>query len=130
MLAVLGRVSPFPRLKIERRLERRRLNPRCGADQVSMEMIDIGLERGGPLTVPGLELGAFKDPSRKSVERRLSLAAVSLSASWYARSSLISSRAWETRRRSFGFSMMEAGRCSRPYMLSGVESGASSMGEE
>lgn len=66
----------FPRLKIERRRERRRLRPRWGAEKASMDMIDMGRERGGPETVSGRPLAML--PSMKKVERRLSFAAALL----------------------------------------------------
>ena len=46
---------------------------------------------------------------------------------WRVKSSLMSSRAWEKRRRSFGFSAMDGARSSNPYICRGVESGASSL---
>lgn len=94
MLAPLELVG-FPREEnTERRREMRWLIPRVGLDQLSKEMMDMGRERGGPSDVTGISRG--ETGSKKTVERRLSF---SVSRD---RSSRISPRAWETRRRSLG----------------------------
>ena len=77
----------------DRRREMRWLMPRVGPDQLSKEMMDMGRERG-PSDVTGISLG--ETGSKRTVERRFSF---SVSRE---RSSRISPRAWETRRRSLG----------------------------
>lgn len=94
MLAPLELVGLPRDENTDRRREMRWLIPRVGPDQLSKEMMDIGRERGGPWDVTGISRGGMG--SNKIVERRLSF---SVSRD---RSSRISPRAWETRRRSLG----------------------------
>lgn len=90
-------------VKIDNRRLSLRLRPRCG---VETDKIDIGWERGGigPSAVSGRG-DAPKFASSRMVERRLILLAVERAGSRFSeKSSLISSRACETRRNSLGFS--------------------------
>ena len=93
MLAPLALVG-FPLdEKTDNLLEMRWLIPLVGADQLSKDIMDIGRERG-PSDVIGASRGEMG--SKKIVDRRFSFSVSS------ERSSRMSPRAWETRRRSLG----------------------------
>jgi hypothetical protein len=101
ILATFDTVAPFLLVeKIDNLRLSLRLNPRCGAET---DIIDIELGNE-PSAVSGRG-PAPKLPSNRSVERRLILLAVERAGSRFSeKSSLISSRACETRWRSLGFS--------------------------
>jgi len=81
-------------------------------------MIDMGRDRGGwgcGPAVSGRASSTLKLLSKSKVERRLILLAVERAGSSCSeKSSLISSRACETRRNMVGLSIMEGSRCSYP----------------
>jgi hypothetical protein len=73
--------------QLEMRRVRRRLSRRGGDDQTSLDMMDMGRDRGGALAVMEVwgrepESSAVLLPSNKNrVERRLSLSAVARTSS-------------------------------------------------
>lgn len=116
-------------------MERRRLKRRAGGVQASSERMDLGRPNGGwgvsSVKEPALEARSEPVPSNMTLDwRRLvrMRSAVVRGSICRVKSSLISSRACEKRRRSLllaGRSMMDGSRCSSPYMCNGVESGES-----
>jgi hypothetical protein len=86
-ILAVGGVGALECRQLEMRWDRRRLSRRDGDDQTSMDMMDMGRDRGGALAVMEVcgrepESSAVLLPSNKNrVERRLSLSAVARTSS-------------------------------------------------